>query len=167
METNGGGATGICRCLAIRHHAAGIGSANSRPMCPSQCRDHGRATAVTNTSPPWRRKFGHQHSSAWTLVQACKHHPSYSTTAQDTGSAATFCEQVKHDLGLAEEALHLLVVAAPPDLARSPVLNSMDRVTIELASCGIGPARNVNVPLDLWFLWVDPDFLHAGARVPP
>ena len=67
-----------------------VGPANSRPVCtqppplrgtsPSQCSYCGRAMAITNTSPPCWSNFGHQHSSAWTRVQALKHHPSHSTT---------------------------------------------------------------------------------------
>ena len=77
----------VSGCLSL--HAEDVGLVNSWPVCtqapllpgtsPFHCRYRGRERAMTNTSPPCWSRFGHQHSSASTRVQAHKHHPSQST----------------------------------------------------------------------------------------
>ena len=89
------------------------------------------------------------------------------TTTWSQDRPPRFHQQMERDLHLAEDALHLLFVSGPPDLASSPFLGTEQQVTVDLAAKGIGPTGQVHVPSDLWTEWADPKFIQAGTKAPP
>ena len=71
------------------------------------------------------------------------------------------------DLHLLHKVLHELAVVGPREDASSPSLGDSRKVTVELASTGLGPAGSVQVQQNLWSQWADPCFDWASRNPPP